>query len=273
MKNILIAVLFLFICAVGAANQKNTVLDEKVFLGSTELTVPRVDGLNEAVIQNKINALLEREMKQLSKESAGNKVTYKVILNRPSLLSFLLQTEGGAKRYKAVNLDLTTGQPAALKDFFTNGDDEKYADILLGDEGIFLGNGRGAAYDNFVPYEDIMENIRIGEAGRLLRVERLTEQAAGKTLRMSKPGLLAIKLPANTGSGYRWFVKTNSSGITTVGNSFTIPHTGSNAPGVHGTEIIFMAAKQPGLHVVTMEYKRSWERSVIDSLSFTVEVQ
>ncbi len=269
--SVLILSVFLFSSATYA-NQKNTVLEETLSVGTVELKIPAVDGLNDLLTQKKVNALLAEEIKKLSQQAQNRAVTYKVIMNRPSLLSVLLQSQGEVTIYKAVNIDLTTGQKMELNNFFTGLEEAKYANILIGEEGIFCSPKDGAAYDNYVPYVDIMENIRIGEAGRLLAVERLTEQSAGKKLKLSKAGLLAIKLPSNAGTGYQWVVKSGSPDFITIGNSFTIPHTNGPVTGAAGTEIIFMGAKKAGLYNVTMEYKRSWERSAVESFSFIVEV-
>ena len=64
---------------------------------------------------------------KLVKEVGGQgSVTYKVMLNRPSLVSLLLEADnGGRKAYAGLNLDLTTGKEFEVTDFFVDNDNVK----------------------------------------------------------------------------------------------------------------------------------------------------
>ena len=66
------------------------------------------------------------------------------MLNRPSLVSLLLEADnGGRKAYAGLNLDLTTGKEFEVTDFFVDNDNVKaalgnYDNVLFGEEGLFV---------------------------------------------------------------------------------------------------------------------------------------
>lgn len=100
---------------------------------------------------------------KLVKEVGGQgSVTYKVMLNRPSLVSLLLEADnGGRKAYAGLNLDLTTGKEFEVTDFFVDNDNVKaalgnYDNVLFGEEGLFVRSKKNAAYSSFVPYRDVV---------------------------------------------------------------------------------------------------------------------
>ncbi|MEE1193723.1 MAG: protease inhibitor I42 family protein, partial [Phascolarctobacterium sp.] len=118
----------------------------------------------------------------------------------------------------------------------------------------------------------LLDHMRIGEAGRIMQVARLTAAASGKTLVLDKPGLLALKLASNPSTGYSWQMSANSAAVVRVGSTFIIPREEEErvATGVAGTEILFLNVQQPGTYTVQMEYKRPWERISLDKFTFTI---
>ncbi len=103
-----------------------------------------------------------------------------------------------------------------------------------------------------------------------MQLARLTENAAGKTLRLPQSGLIALKLDANPSTGYGWEMSCSSPDVSKVGSSFTIPRSDENKVGVPGVEILVLAVTKPGTYNVRMDYKRSWEKISLNSFSFTV---
>lgn len=278
MRKLLLTTLFCLSLAFPAlADQQTTVLSENVTLEKAQVLLPSIDGSNEKTLEQSLNGLLRKKAGELAKSLGGGEVNYKVVLNRPSLVSVLLEgTNGNKKQYLGLNLDLTTGAEFSVQDFFVDMDALRnvvgdYKNVLFSEEGFYVRAEAGAAYDKFVPYADVLPYLRIGEAGRLLQVAKLTEQVAGKTLTLEHGGLFAIKLNANPSTGFGWQVIAPSE-ITRVGSTFTIPGK-SNAVGTPGVEILFFAVTQPGTYNIKMEYKRSWEKFSLNTFNFTVVVK
>ncbi len=275
MKIILTALLCMMMCLPVFADQQTTVLFEENSIGKKYSFIPVIDGSNETVLEKQANDIIKNKARELVKQLDG-RITYEVTMNRPSLVSILLKSEDNGKTaYKGVNIDLTTGREFTMGDFFTETEElssilGSYEDFVFGEEGIYLRRKNQNEYADFVPYSKIITNIRIGSAGRLLQVARLTQNAADKTLIIKAGNLLAIKLDSNPSTGYRWMVSTHD-GVTKVGSSFIMPRE-DDRTGVSGTEIIMFAAQKAGFYNVIMEYKRPWENYAVNKFSFGIAV-
>ena len=145
-----------------------------------------------------------------------------------------------------------------------------YDNVLFGEEGLFVRSKKNAAYSSFVPYRDVVTSLRIGEAGRLLQLAKITDKAAGKTLRLPASGLMALKLDSNPSTGYGWQFSCSSPAVSKVGSSFTIPRADEERMGAPGVEILVLAVTKPGTYNIRMDYKRSWEKMSLQSFNFIV---
>lgn len=278
MKILLSTIILLLFYLPCFADQQTTVLQERAALGKVSATLPYIDGSNDVGLEKKANALIRETANKLAKEVGGS-ISYEVKLNRPSLVSLLLTADNGQeKAYAGLNIDLTTGQQFYVTDFFIDNEQVKnalgdYEKVLFGEDGFYLQEKKYGAYERFVPYAELLSYMRIGEAGRIMQVARVTSAAAGKTLIMAKAGLLALKLDANPSAGYGWQMNTNSANVNIVGSSFTIPREEEARVGTPGVEIMFLNVQQPGTYTIKMEYKRPWEKISLDNFTFTVVVK
>lgn len=281
MKILLTTIICLLLCLPVFADQQTTVLQEQVTVGKATAVLPYIDGSNDEAYEKQLNALIRDTATKLSKEVGGGAVTYEVKLNRPSLVSILLTATNGERvAYIGLNLDLTTGKEFTVTDFFVDkkqvqqalGDYEK---VLFAEDGFYLQQEKYSEYATFVPYNKVLDHMRIGEAGRIMQVARLTAAASGKTLVLDKPGLLALKLASNPSTGYSWQMSADSAAVVRVGSTFIIPREEEErmATGVAGTEILFLNVNEPGTYKVHMEYKRPWERISLDKFTFTISVR
>ena len=278
MKTLLTTILLLMLSLPAFADQQTTVLQEQAPLGKASVTLPYIDGSNDAAYEKQLNSLIREAATKLSKEVGGGSVSYEVKLNRPSLVSLLLTASNGGKQaYAGLNLDLTTGKEFTVTDFFVDKEQVQqalsdYDKVLFAEDGFYLQQQKYGAYNSFVPYNKLLDHMRIGEAGRIMQVARLTAAASGKTLVLDKPGLLALKLASNPSTGYSWQMCANSTAVVRVGSTFIIPREEEErvATGVAGTEILFLNVQQPGTYKVQMEYKRPWERISLDKFTFTI---
>lgn len=261
------------------ADQRTTVLTEDVTLGKVTAQLPYIDGSNIPAMEKQANAIVRTTAEKLAQQVGGGTVTYKVMLNRPSIVGLLLEAKNGGKTaYAGLNLDLTSGSEFDVTEFFVDNAEVKsalgdYKNILFGEEGFYIRSSIGANYDKFVPYGKLLPFMRIGEAGRLMQVAKLTEAAEGKTLVLEKGGLIALKLDGNPSTGYSWQMSCPSSAVSTVGRSFTIINEEKERVGTPGVELIFLAAQTPGTYDIKMEYKRTWEKISLKHFSFKVIVK
>ena len=269
MKILLTTLLCLCLSLPVLADQQTTVLTEQTSVGKATATLPYINGSNSAELEKQANALVRDAAAKLVKEVGGQgSVTYKVMLNRPSLVSLLLEADnGGRKAHTGLNFEVT--------DFFVDNDNVKaalgnYDNVLFGEEGLFVRSKKNAAYSSFVPYRDVVTSLRIGEAGRLLQLAKITDKAAGKTLRLPASGLMALKLDSNPSTGYGWQFACSSPAVSKVGSSFTIPRGDEERMGAPGVEILVLAVTKPGTYNIRMDYKRSWEKMSLQSFNFTV---
>ena len=279
MKVFLTTIICLLLCLPVFADQQTTVLQEQATINKASATLPYIDGSNDVAYEKQLNTLIRETATKLSKEVGGGSVSYEVKLNRPSLVSILMcATNGSRTVYAGLNLDLTTGKEFTVTDFFVDKEEVQqalgdYERVLFAENGFYLQQEKYGEYSAFVPYAKVLNHMRIGEAGRIMQVARLTNAASGKTLVLDKPGLLALKLNANPSTGYSWQVNASSAAVTKVGSSFTIVREEEAMVGAPGTEIIFLNVQEPGTYTVNMEYKRPWEKLSLDKFSFTVVVR
>lgn len=279
MKVFLTTIICLLLCLPVFADQQTTVLQEQATINKASATLPYIDGSNDVAYEKQLNTLIRETATKLSKEVGGGSVSYEVKLNRSSLVSILMcATNGSRTVYAGLNLDLTTGKEFTVTDFFVDKEEVQqalgdYERVLFAENGFYLQQEKYGEYSAFVPYAKVLNHMRIGEAGRIMQVARLTNAASGKTLVLDKPGLLALKLNANPSTGYSWQVSASSAAVTKVGSSFTIVREEEAMVGAPGTEIIFLNVQEPGTYTVNMEYKRPWEKLSLDKFSFTVVVR
>ena len=279
MKVFLTTIICLLLCLPVFADQQTTVLQEQATINKASATLPYIDGSNDVAYEKQLNTLIRETATKLSKEVGGGSVSYEVKLNRPSLVSILMcATNGSRTVYAGLNLDLTTGKEFTVTDFFVDKEEVQqalgdYERVLFAENGFYLQQEKYGEYSAFVPYVKVLNHMRIGEAGRIMQVARLTNAASGKTLVLDKPGLLALKLNANPSTGYSWQVSASSAAVTKVGSSFTIVREEEAMVGAPGTEIIFLNVQEPGTYTVNMEYKRPWEKLSLDKFGFTVVVR
>ncbi|MCD8198575.1 MAG: protease inhibitor I42 family protein [Phascolarctobacterium sp.] len=280
MRIFLIALLCLLFCFPAFADQQTTVLFEQVTIDKAEGRLPFIDGSTDTDMERQANSLMHSIIKDMVKDAGGyGSISYEVVLNRPSLIGVLLKVSNNSNNIvKGLNVDLTTGKEFTVTDFFINNDTVKaalgdYSDVLFTEKGICTRSGGRGNYTNVVTYSSLLTSMRIGEAGRLLQIARLTENAEGKTLFIKKGNLMAIKLDTNTSTGFRWEMKLEKADekkIVKVGSSFIMPKSSDQRVGVPGSEVLMLAAEESGTCKVTMEYKRPWERLPLKSFSFTV---
>ena len=281
MKILLTTILCLLLCLPALADQQTTVLQEQATLGKASATLPYLDGSNDVEYEKQLNALIRATATKLSKEVGGGEVNYAIKLNRPSLVSLLLTASNGKQvAYQGLNLDLTTGKEFTVTDFFVDKEQVQqalgdYSRVLFAEDGFYLQQEKYGAYDSFVSYNKLLDHMRIGEAGRIMQVARLTAAASGKTLVLDKPGMLALKLASNPSTGYSWQMSADSAAVVRVGSTFIIPREEEErmATGVAGTEILFLNVNESGTYKVQMEYKRPWERISLDKFTFTISVR
>ena len=281
---LLLTTLFCMLLALPAwADQQTTVLAEPTTIARSVGNIPVIDGSNDVVLEKKANAILKAYLEELV-DKVGHKgsFNYSVQLNRPSLVSILLQANNQERvAYKGVNLDLTTGKEFLVEDFFVQNDKVQaslgeYEDVMFSEKGIYTRENKKTGYTAFIPYGDLMDSVRIGEAGRLVQIAKLTRNAKEKVLTVEQGALLALKLESNPSTGYRWLasvVAGATEGVLSVGSSFIMPRAEEARVGSPGTEILMLTAKKPGTYKVLMEYKRPWEKKSLDSFSFTVVVK
>lgn len=283
MKIILTALLCMMMCVPVFADQQTTVLSAPASFSKTDGMLPYIDGSNDVTLEKQANNILQEKAKKLLQDVGGQgHISYEVKLNRPSLVGVLLKAENnGCVAYQGVNIDLTSGREFTAGDFYTESDEFKAlvkggSDLLFAEKGIYLRAGGQGNYDTFIGYGKLMPYMRIGDAGRLLQIARLTQNAADKVLTVPSGSLMALKLDSNPSSGYRWEVKLDKAAegrIQKVGSSFIMPHSNDDRVGTPGTEILVLTAQEPGECLVTLEYKRPWEKQAVNSFSFKVVIK
>ena len=98
MKILLTTLLCLCLSLPVLADQQTTVLTEQTSVGKATATLPYIDGSNSAELEKQAHAMVRNAAAKLVKEVGGQgSVTYKVMLNRPSLVSLLLEADNGGR--------------------------------------------------------------------------------------------------------------------------------------------------------------------------------
>jgi len=281
MKKIWIIATFLFcICFSVFADQNTTVLTMQTKCSDATGILPYIDGANDINYQNKANNLIMATMREMVKSIGNNgSFSYSVQLNRASVVSILLKAQNGKKVcYKSLNIDLTDGQEFAISEFFVNDEKTKqifgdFKSFVFTEQGVFLQTKKDDKYDKFVPFSDIMSSVRIGEAGRLFQIAKLTRKSENKILIVPKYNLIAIKLDANSTTGYKWDAELPPNGeIIKVGSSYIMRPLEKEQVGVPGNEVLFFSPVTSGKYIIKMFYHRAWEKFNVDQFQFTVVV-
>lgn len=282
MKKLLTTILLcLSLFGVCYADQDTTVLSMPTKCFNAKGIIPYIDGTAEEDFEKKANAVIVSTVRELVKQvgSAGS-FSYSVQLNRPSLVAILLKAQNGSKvNYRALNLDLTNGRDVGINEFFVNDDSLKgtlgnYQGYVFTENGVFLRNSPKVQYTRFVPYSKILTSVRIGEAGRLFKIARLTRKSEKKILHIKKNSLFAIQLDSNPTTGYRWEADLPKDGqIMRVASSFIIPKPEDQQVGTPGKEILFFYTTTAGSYELPFRYKRGWEKFNVDEFVTTVVVR
>ena len=96
MKILLTALFCLCLSLPVFADQQTTVLTEQTTVGKASASLPFIDGSNDTVSEKQANALIRTAASRLIKEVGGQgSVSYKVLLNRPSLVALQLEAANG----------------------------------------------------------------------------------------------------------------------------------------------------------------------------------
>lgn len=280
---ILICCLMLGLSSVTFAEQPTTVFSKIVNTKSMQGEIPELDGLRYANLQkNANNILADKTRKMLGQIGGSGTISYEVKLNRSALVGILLKANNGSRTvYQAVNLDTTTGSEFSISDFVGTGNEVQeilgsYEGVLFADRGLYTRTNEGNAYDKFVPYNQLLSILRVGDAGRILTAYGVTRAVEDKFMTLKAGELLVLQLEANRTTGYSWAVENNGypNKFYEVGRSYVMPaNAANNKVGMPGQEIIVFGAQESGEYRITMEYKRSWEKgSGFDKFGFTVRV-
>lgn len=279
MKSLLRICLLTIMCfgvALSAfADQQTTVLTRKLVSGASKLELPYIDGSTNEQMEAEANKLIQDTALALAQKTGGD-VTYRIMLNRPSLLSVLLVAESAAgRKYAGLNLDLTSGREFGIPEFFVDSEQMQQTlagseGVLFSEKGIYLRSAATGAYDTLLPYSAILPSIRMGEAGRIMQIARLTANAAGKVLDLGDKRLFAVKLESNPSAGYGWHISCAQDGVKTVGSSFTILRGNETKSGTPGIEILMGVVEKPGVYNIKMEYRRTWEKMSLKSFDFVI---
>ena len=266
--------------AAAFAEQNTTVLKQNLTLGHANAELPYIDGTAEAVMEKMANEVIMNKARALAKRMGNSgEVRYKVTLNRPSLVSAVLEAScNGRVIYDSVNVDLTTGREFGINDFFVDDDTikglfDKKEEVVFAEKGILQRSSKNGPFDKLLPYEDILASVRVGEAGRIFQIARLTANATGKTLKLKAGSLIATKLESNPSTGYSWLLQETPAvkdRIVKIGSSFIMPPSTDTRVGTPGTEIAMYNVKAPGTYDFVLEYRRPWEKVVIQSVRVRV---
>lgn len=302
MLRILLALCAFLLLTFPVTSSASVTVLEKNISACSECSVPVIDALETATLEQNANKILSVAVHKMA-DKVGKKghVSFEVGLNRHDLVSFLIKGEKGGTvssvYYDAVNIDLTTGNEFGLDSFYFEGPklekilgkkDAAYTSVYFADDGIYTAKGKYTAYSDFHSYGDLIGLMRMGEAGRLVPITKLTRNCEGLTLTVNKGALIALNLATNPSTGYQWVESISSgeisipgygsdknTGLYRTGRIFTLPHEGvRNVPGSPGTELQFFHAAEKGVYTVTMNYKRPWENvSGVYEFSFKVRVK
>ena len=94
-------------------------------------------------------------------------------------------------------------------------------------------------------------------------------------IKMEVGYIVEIKLEAVPGSGYQWLLKDSSQLLQLLdidSLKFTKPETEEPAPGQPGHQILHFKAMKKGEEMIRLEYKRTWEKEIMNSCEMKIEV-
>lgn len=285
MRNLIITLICLLLSASVQANQINTVLTQDTTFGQVEVKLPVIDGSADEDVETAANTLLLKAAKDVARAVGNNgSVSYEVTLNRPSLLSVLLKGDNGkTMAYEAVNIDMTNGREFGLHEFYMDNDATKAEfgqakSVLFTEKGVCKQFKKEGPYQDQLTYRELLPVMRIGEAGRLVKIARLTDKAEGKTVTLERCGLVAFKLASDPNTGYNWNLGRSplyKDKVVQVGSSFIIPGYKSDKTAMEQgpMEIMMIAMMEPGTYDVKLEYRRPWDRTASKSKNFKVVVK
>ena len=91
----------------------------------------------------------------------------------------------------------------------------------------------------------------------------LVQDDKGKTFSITVGQIVSITLPSNVSTGYAWELDELDADILENTNQ-RYNSSSSTAPGSGGEEVWQFTARDTGIIVVRLEYRRSWEDDTID---------
>lgn len=266
------------------ADQYITVLGDRGTVGKVDAYVPYVDGNEDIFYEKKMNDAIDVAAQQMVRDLGEGSLSYTVGLNRPSLVSILMigTKKDGTQLQQALNLDLTTGEEFTIGDFYVADENlagliPKNSQVFFREDGIAYREKNTGAYDKFVPYRALATSLRIGEAGRIFKITRLTENCAGKEVALPEDGIFAMKLEAEPEQSYGWHLaneKELAGKIKRIGSSFAVPNykeAMDSKVRMLGVEFIMFAKSSDAPVKLRMEYRRGWEKKVARAFEFIVK--
>ncbi|MDD4721227.1 MAG: protease inhibitor I42 family protein [Acidaminococcaceae bacterium] len=282
MKKTCILTLLLLLFTVNAwAFGQSTIMENVLSNGKRQGTIPMIDGVHDINVQKSINELLNDAAEKLGKDAGGQvKLSYEVTLNRPTMLSVVLQASGDKTLYKGLNIDIISGKECNTKDFFYLKDafvkTLASRSYVFSEEGLLLSSGNGAAYSEKLPYTSILQYLNIASCARFMTGYKVTGASEGKTLHLQVGSLVSLYLPSNPSTGFDWYMSESNKpdGFVSMGSSLFIPiNTRANVTGVPGNTILFFGFTKPGKYKLVFEYKRPWAQNADQAMTYDFFVQ
>jgi predicted secreted protein len=101
------------------------------------------------------------------------------------------------------------------------------------------------------------------------------EADAGRTIELERGQSIAVLLPSNRSTGFRWSLAPASAGVLTTAGDASYTQDSSGAVGAPGVETWTFRASQRGRQELRFEYRRPWEKTVPPSrvIAFTIAVR
>lgn len=94
----------------------------------------------------------------------------------------------------------------------------------------------------------------------------------GKTIQLKPGQTLTLQLSENPTTGYRWSIASfNDQLLKLIDDRFNLPN--SSAMGSGGQRILTFKATRTGQVNLTVNQKREWEDSAVDSFNLILEIQ
>ena len=101
----------------------------------------------------------------------------------------------------------------------------------------------------------------------------LGESSSGKTVEVASGAKVVIRLAGNITTGYSWMLaKHDGNAVELVGRIEYVTNPGPSMPGKGGTFVATFKAVQAGKSMVTLEYKRPWEKDKPALKTFTITI-